>query len=101
MSHALDPDEPDERQTSAQVVSLPTGGEVRTPRLLHGKRPPKSPRSKAASAAAIPPPPPMPADLAAAGIVVPPKPPLPARAPQDPAESAEPENTIHTEAPAE
>ena len=82
MPHDADPDEPDPRQTSAPVVSLPGAGEERVPRSPARKRPPKSkaaPRSKAPSGsdAAPPPPPPVPADLAAAGIVVPPKPPLP------------------------
>ena len=80
--HDADPDEPDQRQTSAPVVSLPSAGEDRVPRSPGRKRAPKStapPRSKASSGsdAAPPPPPPVPADLAAAGIVVPPKPPLP------------------------
>jgi ABC-2 type transport system ATP-binding protein len=80
--HDADPDEPDPRQTSAPVVSLPGAGEDRVPRSPGRKRPPKSkaaPRSKASSGpdAAPPPRPPLPADLAAAGIVVPPKPPLP------------------------
>lgn len=92
MPHDADPDEPDERQASAEVVSFPTPAEDRPQRLHKKKRSSKGKGDKAREplmAETAPPPPEVPAELAAAGIVIPPKPPLP---PDDTSDAGMPED---------